>query len=333
LQNVNDLKAQIAANAKGAQELRKMVTQFTLPVVQAYMGHVQDNSAESVRRVLDRLHDCVFDYEMDQGTRIKVAITLDKEKREATVDFTGTSPQQPSNFNAPEPVTRAAVLYVFRVMVDDDIPMNAGCLRPINIVIPPRSMLSPEYPAAVVAGNVETSQAVTNCLFGALGAMAAAQGTMNNLNFGNDRYQYYETICSGSPAGSGFPGTDAVQTHMTNTRLTDPEILEFRYPVLLEDFHIRAGSGGRGRWSAGDGVVRVIRFLEKMECTILSGHRRVRPFGLAGGEAGQVGANTVRRKDGRTEKLAGCDATVLDAGEAVIIQTPTAGGYGKPESG
>jgi 5-oxoprolinase (ATP-hydrolysing) len=193
-------------------------------------------------------------------------------------------------------------------------------------------MLSPEYPAAVVAGNVETSQAVTNCLFGALGAMAAAQGTMNNLNFGNERYQYYETICSGSPAGPGFPGTDAVQTHMTNTRLTDPEILEFRYPVLLEDFHIRAGSGGRGRWNAGDGISRTIRFLEKMECTILSGHRRVPPFGLAGGEAGQVGANAVRRKDGRIDKLEACDATVLDAGEAVIIQTPTAGGYGKPES-
>jgi len=332
LQNINDLKAQIAANAKGAQELQKMVAQFTLPVVQAYMRHVQDNAAESVRRVIDRLHDCAFDYEMDQGTRIKVKITVDKDKREATIDFTGTSPQQPSNFNAPEPVTRAAVLYVFRVMVDDDIPMNAGCLRPIRIVIPPKSMLWPEYPAAVVAGNVETSQAVTNCLFGALGAMAAAQGTMNNLNFGNDRYQYYETICSGSPAGRGFPGTDAVQTHMTNTRLTDPEILEFRYPVLLEDFHIRAGSGGRGRWNAGDGVSRTIRFLEKMECTILSGHRRVRPFGLAGGEAGQVGINAVRRKNGQIEKLEGCDATMLDSGEAVIIQTPTAGGYGKRES-
>ena len=331
LQNINDLKAQIAANAKGADELQKMVAQFTLPVVQAYMGHVQDNSAESVRRVLDRLHDCSFDYEMDQGIWIKVKITVDKAKREATVDFTGTSPQQPSNFNAPEPVTRAAVLYVFRVMVDDDIPMNAGCLRPINIVIPPKSILSPEYPAAVVAGNVETSQAVTNCLFGALGALAAAQGTMNNLNFGNDKYQYYETICSGSPAGPGFPGTDAVQTHMTNTRLTDPEILEFRYPVLLEDFHIRAGSGARGQWNAGDGVVRAIRFLEKMECTILSGHRRVHPFGLAGGEAGQLGANAVRRKDGRIEKLKACDATVLDAGDAVIIQTPTAGGYGEPQ--
>jgi 5-oxoprolinase (ATP-hydrolysing) len=329
-QNINDLKAQIAANAKGAQELRKMVTHFTLPVVQAYMRHVQDNAAESVRRVIDRLHDCEFAYEMDQGTMIKVKITVDKNRREATVDFTGTSPQQGSNFNAPEPVTRAAVLYVFRVMVDDDIPMNAGCLRPLRIVIPEKSMLSPEYPAAVVAGNVETSQAVTNCLFGALGAMAAAQGTMNNLNFGNAHYQYYETICSGSPAGPGFPGTDAVQTHMTNTRLTDPEVLELRYPVLLEDFHIRKGSGGKGKWNAGDGVSRTIRFLEKMDCTILSGHRRVRPFGLAGGEAGQVGENQVRRKNGRMEKLAACDATVLDAGEAVIIQPPTAGGYGTP---
>ena len=329
VQNVNDLKAQIAANEKGAQELRKMVAQFSLPVVLAYMQHVQDNAAESVRRVIDALHDSEFSYEMDQGTVIKVRITVDKGKREATVDFTGTSPQQPSNFNAPEPVTRAAVLYVFRMMVDDDIPMNAGCLRPINIVIPPHSMLSPEYPAAVVAGNVETSQAVTDCLFGALGALAAAQGTMNNLNFGNAKYQYYETICSGSPAGPGFPGTDAVQTHMTNTRLTDPEVLELRYPVVLEDFHIRAGSGGRGQWNAGDGVRRAIRFLETMECTILSGHRRVRPFGLAGGEPGQVGENSVRRKDGRIETLKGCDATTLEAGETIIIQTPTAGGYGK----
>ncbi|MET0866764.1 MAG: hydantoinase B/oxoprolinase family protein, partial [Pseudorhodoplanes sp.] len=327
-QNINDLKAQIAANEKGVQELRKMVQQFTLPVVQAYMKHVQDNAAESVRRVIDRLHDSEFSYEMDQGTFIKVRITVDKKKREATVDFTGTSPQQPTNFNAPEPVTRAAVLYVFRVMVDDDIPMNAGCLRPINIVIPKGTMLTPQYPAAVVAGNVETSQAVTNCLFGALGALSAAQGTMNNLNFGNARYQYYETICSGSPAGPGFNGTDAVHTHMTNTRLTDPEILEFRYPVLLEDFHIRKGSGGKGEWHAGDGIRRTIRFLEPMECTLLTGHRRVRPFGLSGGEAGQVGENSVRRKDGRIEKLKGCDATVIDAGEAIIIQSPTAGGFG-----
>ncbi len=286
-----------------------------------------------MRRVIDRLHDCAFDYEMDQGTWIKVKISVDKEKREATVDFTGTSPQQPSNFNAPEPVTRAAVLYVFRVMVDDDIPMNAGCLEPIRIVIPPGSMLSPQFPAAVVAGNVETSQAVTNCLFGALGAMAAAQGTMNNLNFGNAKYQYYETICSGSPAGPGFPGTDAVQTHMTNTRLTDPEVLEFRYPVVLEDFHIRAGSGGRGQWNAGDGILRAIRFLEPMECTILSGHRRVRPFGLAGGEAGQVGENWVRRADGSLEKLQACDATTIGAGEAIIIQTPTAGGLRRAVGG
>lgn len=331
IQNINDLKAQIAANEKGAAELRKMVEQFTLPVVRAYMQHVQDNAAESVRRVIDRVHDAEYSYEMDQGTFIKVKITIDKKKREATVDFTDTSPQQPTNFNAPEPVTRAAVLYVFRVMVDDDIPMNAGCLRPINIVIPKKSMLMPEYPAAVVAGNVETSQAVTNCLFLALGALAAAQGTMNNLNFGNKKYQYYETICSGSPAGLGFDGTDAVHTHMTNTRLTDPEILEFRYPVVLEDFHIRKGSGGKGKWHAGDGIRRTIRFLEKMDCTILSGHRRVPPPGLAGGDAGQIGENSVRRKGGGVEKLQGCDETTIDPGEAVIIQTPTAGGYGKPD--
>lgn len=329
IQNVNDLKAQIAANERGVAELRKMVTQFTLPVVKAYMKHVQDNAAESVRRVIDRIHDSSFEYPMDQGMVIKVKISVDKKKREATVDFTGTSPQQPSNFNAPEPVTRAAVLYVFRMMVADDIPMNAGCLRPVNIIVPPKSMLTPEYPAAVVAGNVEVSQAVTNCLFGALKALACAQGTMNNLNFGNDKYQYYETICSGSPAGPGFNGTDAVHTHMTNTRLTDPEILEFRYPVLLEDFHIRKGSGGKGKWHAGDGIRRTIRFLEKMDCTVLSGHRRVPPFGLEGGEAGQVGENWVRRKDGTMVKLEGCDATEIDADEAIIIQTPTAGGYGK----
>jgi 5-oxoprolinase (ATP-hydrolysing) len=309
-----------------------MVAHFTLPVVKAYMKHVQDNAAESVRRVIDRLHDSSFAYPMDLGTTIRVKISVDKGRREATVDFTGTSEQQPNNFNAPEPVARAAVLYVFRVMVDDDIPMNAGCLRPINIIIPKRTMLTPEYPAAVVAGNVEVSQAVTNCLFGALGAIAGAQGTMNNVNFGNDRYQYYETICSGSPAGPGFPGTDAVHTHMTNTRLTDPEILEFRYPVVLEDFHIRKGSGGRGKWNAGDGIRRTIRFLEKMDCTLLTGHRVVPPFGLAGGENGQVGQNSVRRLDGSIEQLKGCDATVIDAGEALIIQTPTAGGYGKASS-
>jgi 5-oxoprolinase (ATP-hydrolysing) len=332
LQNVNDMKAQIAANEKGVAELRKMVAQFTMPVVKAYMKHVQDNAAESVRRVIDRLHDSSFEYPMDLGTTIRVNISVDKKKREATVDFTGTSEQQPNNFNAPEPVARAAVLYVFRVMVDDDIPMNAGCLRPINIIIPKRTMLTPEYPAAVVAGNVEVSQAVTSCLFGALGAIACAQSTMNNVNFGNDKYQYYETICSGSAAGPGFPGTDAVHTHMTNTRLTDPEILEFRYPVVLEDFHIRKGSGGKGKWNAGDGIRRTIRFLQKMDCTLLTGHRVVAPFGLAGGENGQVGQNSVRRLDGSIEKLKGCDATVIDAGEALIIQTPTAGGYGKAET-
>jgi len=331
LQNVNDIKAQIAANEKGLQELRKMVTHFTLPVVKAYMKHVQDNAAESVRRVIDRLHDSSFEYPMDLGTTIKVKITVDKKKREATIDFTGTSPQQGNNFNAPGPVTRAAVLYTMRVMVADEIPMNAGCLRPVNLIIPKHSMLAPEYPAAVVAGNVEVSQAVTNCLFGALGEIACAQGTMNNLNFGNKTYQYYETICSGSPAGLGFHGTDAVHTHMTNTRLTDPEILEFRYPVVLEDFHIRKGSGGKGKWHAGDGIRRTIRFLEEMDCTLLTGHRVVPPFGLAGGSAGQPGENSVRRKDGKIEKLKGCDATVIDAGEAIIIQTPTAGGYGKAD--
>ncbi|HEX2653711.1 MAG TPA: hydantoinase B/oxoprolinase family protein [Xanthobacteraceae bacterium] len=331
VQNINDLKAQIAANEKGVQELRKIFDLFGLDVVRAYMDHVQDNAAESVRRVIDRLHDSSFTLEMDQGTVIKVKITVDKANREAIVDFTGTSPQQATNFNAPEPVTRAAVLYVFRVMVDDEIPINAGCLRPIRIIVPKDSMLSPSFPAAVVAGNVETSQAVTNCLFGALGALSCAQGTMNNLNFGNDKYQYYETICSGSPAGPGFDGTDAVHTHMTNTRLTDPEILEFRYPVLLEDFHIRPNSGGRGRWNAGNGIRRTIRFLEQMQCTTLSGHRRVPPFGLAGGTPGQVGENWVRRKDGRMEQIQGCDETMIDADEAIIIQTPTAGGYGDPK--
>ncbi|MCR4281684.1 MAG: hydantoinase B/oxoprolinase family protein, partial [Bauldia sp.] len=273
-QNVADIRAQIAANEKGVQELRRIVEHFGLDVVRAYMGHVQDNAAESVRRVIDALHDSSFEVPTDQGAVIKVKITVDKAKREATVDFTGTSPEQPTNFNAPEPVTRAAVLYAFRVMVEGDIPMNAGCLRPINVVIPEGSMLSPRYPAAVVAGNVETSQHVTDCLFGALGALASAQGSMNNLTFGNARYQYYETICSGSPAGvfndgTGFDGTDGVHTHMTNSRLTDPEILEFRYPVLLEDFHIRENSGGRGKWTAGNGTERTLRFLEEMDCAIL----------------------------------------------------------------
>ncbi|GJD48667.1 hypothetical protein OPKNFCMD_1390 [Methylobacterium crusticola] len=329
-QNVNDLKAQIAASERGIAELRKMIAHFGEDVVQAYMGHVQDNAAESVRCVIDGLSDCWFALEMDQGCTIRVAIRIDRERREAVVDFTGTSPQREDNFNAPAPVTQAAVLYVFRVMVEGAIPMNAGCLRPIRIVIPEGSMLAPAYPAAVVAGNVEVSQAVTNCLFGALGALAAAQGTMNNLTFGNDRYQYYETICSGSPAGPGFDGVGGVHTHMTNSRLTDPEILEFRYPVVLEDFHLRRGSGGRGRWCAGDGTSRTIRFLEPMECALLTGHRRVPPFGLAGGEPGEVGANRVRRRDGTIEELGGCNQTRIEAGEAITVVTPTGGGYGDP---
>ncbi|MFM9974502.1 MAG: hydantoinase B/oxoprolinase family protein [Beijerinckiaceae bacterium] len=328
-QNMNDLKAQIASNARGQQELEKMVETFGLDVVKAYMNHVQDNAAEMVRRVLDRLHDCEFTYPMDQGCEIRVKITVDKQARRATVDFTGTSPQRADNFNAPMPVTRAAVLYVFRLMVDDDIPMNAGCLRPIDIIIPKQSMLSPEYPAAVVAGNVEVSQAVTNCLFGALEAMAASQGTMNNLTFGDDTYQYYETICSGSPAGPGWHGTSGVHVHMTNSRLTDPEILEFRFPVVLEDFHIRRGSGGKGQWNAGDGTSRTIRFLQTMDCAILSAHRKVRPFGMAGGEPGKLGRTEVRRNSGKIEVLEGADQTMLEAGEAVTVITPTGGGYGK----
>ncbi len=327
VQNINDLKAQIAANEKGVAELKKMIGYFGMDVVNAYMGHVQDNAEESVRRVLDRLADGEFSYEIDQGSIIKVRITVDKARREATVDFTGTSPQRPDNFNAPGPVTRAAVLYVFRVMVDDMIPMNAGCLRPIRLIVPDGSMLAPRYPAAVVAGNVEVSQAVTNCLFGALKALASAQGTMNNLTFGNDRHQYYETICSGAPAGPDFDGASGVHTHMTNSRLTDPEILETRFPVVLEEFTIRRGSGGKGRHKAGDGTRRTIRFLETMECAILSGHRRVRPFGVDGGEPGQLGENLVRRT-GSIEKLSGCASVVLLAGDAVTIVTPTGGGFG-----
>ncbi len=329
LQNVNDLKAQIAANEKGAQELKRMVEQFSLAIVEAYMGHVQDNAAESVRRVVDRLKDSEFSCEMDQGAIIKVKISVDRDRREAIVDFTGTSPQQPTNFNAPEPVARAAVLYVFRVMVDDEIPMNAGCLRPIRVLIPEGSMLSPRYPAAVVAGNVETSQAVTDTLFGALGALGSAQGTMNNLTFGDARYQYYETICSGAPAGPGFNGAAAVHTHMTNSRLTDPEVLESRFPVVLEDFHIRRGSGGKGKWRAGDGTMRRLRFRQRMDLALLTGHRRVANFGMEGGEEGELGRNFVVRTGGRIEALQGCDQTVLEAGEAIVIVTPTGGGWGK----
>ncbi|BCM20498.1 hydantoinase B/oxoprolinase family protein [Mesorhizobium sp. J8] len=336
VQNIADLKAQIAANEKGVAELRKMVAHFGLDVVEAYMGHVQDNAAESVRRVIERLPDsAAYEYPTDTGQVIKVKITVDRQKREATVDFTGTSPVMKNNFNAPEPVARAAVLYAFRVMVEDMIPMNAGCLRPINIVIPDGSMLKPAYPAAVVAGNVETSQHVTNALFGAMGAIANAQGTMNNLTFGNRKYQYYETICSGSPAGRmnsgrGFAGTSGVHTHMTNSRLTDPEVLELRFPVVLEDFHIREGSGGKGKWNAGDGTRRTIRFLEQMECAILSSHRNRPPQGLEGGGDGEAGSTKVRRNDGTVDVLKACDQTTLEAGEAVIVTTPTPGAFGKP---
>ena len=329
-QNINDLKAQVAANEKGAAELKKAIQEFSLDVVKAYMGHVQDNAAEHVRRAIEHLRESSFSYEMDNGSVIKVKITLDYRAREATVDFTGTSPQRGDNFNAPEPVTRAAVLYVFRIMVDDMIPMNAGCLRPIKVILPEGSMLSPRYPAAVVAGNVEVSQAVTNCLFGALHAMAAAQGTMNNLTFGNVRYQYYETICSGSSAGPGFDGAAGVHVHMTNSRLTDPEVLENRYPVLLEDFHIRERSGGKGQWNSGDGTSRTIRFLETMDCAILSGHRRIHPFGLDGGEAGEIGRNFVTRKNGEIEELKGADQTLVEPGDKITIITPTGGGYGLP---
>jgi 5-oxoprolinase (ATP-hydrolysing) len=330
-QNIADIKAQLAANEKGVLELRKMVKDFSLPVVHAYMQHVQDNAEESVRRVIDRLHDSEFSYIMDQGTVIRVRISVDKKKRAARIDFTGTSPQQPSNFNAPRPITRAAVLYVFRCMVDDNIPMNAGCLRSIDIVIPNNCMLSPEYPAAVVAGNVETSQAITDTLFGALQVMAAAQGTMNNTNFGNDQYQYYETICGGAGAGPGFDGASAVHTHMTNTRLTDPEVLEFRYPVLLESFSVRRGTGGNGKWKGGDGVERIIRFLDRMEVSFLHGHRRVSPYGMAGGEPGRRGENYVHRASGDIEKREGCDQFVCDVGDAIIIRTPSGGGYGRAD--
>ena len=332
--NVADLKAQIAANARGINELRKMVVNFGLDVVQAYMGHVQDNAAEAVARVLEKLSDGDYAYETDTGQVIRVKITVDRAAREATVDFTGTSEARKNNFNAPEPVTRAAVLYVFRVMVEAPIPMNAGCLRPIRIIVPEGSMLSPRYPAAVVAGNVETSQHVTNALFGAMSAMANSQGTMNNLTFGNYEFQYYETICSGSPAGQfndgrQFSGTSGVHVHMTNSRLTDPEILELRFPVLLENFALRPGSGGKGAANAGDGTIRTLRFLTRMDCAILSSHRNRPPQGGAGGGAGEAGRTEVRRLSGAVEVLNACDQTVLEAGEAVTVITPTAGGFGR----
>ncbi|MFN0162358.1 MAG: hydantoinase B/oxoprolinase family protein [Burkholderiales bacterium] len=328
-QNMADLRAMIAANEKGVQELRRMVTEFGLDVVHAYMQHVQDNAEESVRRVIDVLKDGEFAYEMDHGAVIRVKISIDRENRGATVDFTGTSPQLPNNFNAPSAVAYAAVLYVFRSLVDDDIPLNAGCLKPIRVVIPEGSMLNPRYPAAVVAGNVETSQCLTDTLYGALGVMGASQGTMNNFTFGNDKYQYYETISAGSGAGDGFDGATPVQTHMTNSRMTDPEVLEFRYPVRVEEHSIRFGSGGRGRWNGGPGALRRVRFLERMNAGILSGHRRVPPYGMAGGGDGQVGRNYVERADGTVTELGGSEETVCQPGDVFVVQTPTGGGYGR----
>lgn len=328
-QNITDLKAQVAANARGARELLSMVEQFGLETVKAYMGHVQDNAEESVRRLIAKLPGGRFNLETDDGWCVQVAIKTDADTRSATIDFSGTSAQQVTNFNAPEPVTRAAVLYVFRVMVEEAIPLNAGCLRPLNIIIPEGSLLKPEYPAAVVAGNVEVSQVVTNALFAALGALGSSQGTMNNLTFGNDRVQYYETVCSGSPAGPGFDGEAAVHVHMTNTRLTDPEVLELRYPVVVDDFSIRRGSGGQGKWRSGDGTHRVIRFLEGMDGAILSGFRRVAPFGLDGGEAGEPGSNTLIRADGQTEELPGNTQFTVVPGDRFVMTTPTGGGFGE----
>jgi 5-oxoprolinase (ATP-hydrolysing) len=328
--NIADLRAQIAATEKGVQELRDMVEHFGLDVVRAYMGHVRANAEEAVRRVIPALRDGAYTYQMDSGDVIKVTVRVDREARSAEIDFTGTSAQLPTNFNAPSSVAMAAVLYVFRTLVDDDIPLNSGCLTPIRVTIPPRTMLSPEYPAAVVAGNVETSQAITGALYAALGVMAEGSGTMNNVTFGNDRHQYYETVASGSGAGPGFAGTDVVQTHMTNSRLTDPEVLEWRYPVRLESYEIRYGSGGAGRWPGGNGGRRRIRFLEPMTVTVLSGHRRVPPYGMAGGEPGALGRNWVEHPDGSTTPMRGCDSVRVNPGDVFVIETPGGGGYGPP---
>jgi 5-oxoprolinase (ATP-hydrolysing) len=329
-QNEADMRAQIAANEKGVQELRKMVDHFGLDTVMAYMGHVQDNAEESVRRVIDVLKDGEFEYGFDNGQSVKVKISIDREARGATVDFTGTSPQGRNNFNAPAAVCRAAVLYVFRTLVDDDIPMNEGCLKPIDIVLPEDCMLNARYPGAVIAGNVETSQVVTDTLYGALGVMAAAQGTMNNFVFGNDHVQYYETVCGGTGAGPDFDGTDAVHTHMTNSRLTDPEVLEWRIPVLLESFEIRAGSGGAGAHHGGAGVRRRMRFLEDMEVVILANRRIVAPYGMAGGEPGAPGRNWVERTDGSVEILTATDMRHIHPGDVFVLETPGGGGYGSP---
>ena len=327
-QNIADLKAQAASCAKGAAELARICAQYGADVVTAYMGHVQDNAEEDVRQVIGALKDGGFVMPMDGGAEIHVAITVDREARAARIDFTGTSEQQPNNLNAPGSVTKAAVLYVFRCLVQNDIPMNAGCLKPLEIVVPEGSLLNPRPPAAVAGGNVETSQAVVDALFGALGVMAAAQGTMNNLTFGNDRHQYYETICGGAGAGPDFDGQTAVHTHMTNSRLTDPEILESRFPVRLDEFSIRQGSGGDGAHHGGDGVFRRIRFREAMTAAILSTRRETDPFGLEGGAPGAPGANMVLRADGETVGLKGRDEVAVDVGDAILIATPGGGGFG-----
>jgi 5-oxoprolinase (ATP-hydrolysing) len=330
-QNMADLRAQVAANQKGVEELHRMVGYYGLDVVRAYMGHVQDNAEEAVRRVITALKDGAFTVELDNGARVNVAITVDKGARRARIDFTGTSNQLPNNFNAPSSVCMAAVLYVFRTLVADEIPLNGGCLKPLDVIIPPGSMLNPHYPASVVSGNVETSTCITNALYGALGVMAASQGTMNNFTFGNAKYQYYETISGGSGAGEGFDGTDVVQTNMTNSRLTDPEILEFRFPVRLESYAIRPGSGGAGRWHGGNGGVRQVRFLEPMTAAILSNNRIHAPFGMAGGEPAARGVNTVVRADGRVAQVGHIGKVEMAAGDMFVIETPGGGGYGKAQ--
>ncbi|MEJ1127686.1 hydantoinase B/oxoprolinase family protein [Variovorax sp. CCNWLW225] len=328
-QNLADLRAQIAANEKGVQELQAMVAQFGRETVAAYMGHVQDNAEESVRRVITALKNGEFTLPLDNGAKICVRVTVDAIKRSATVDFTGTSAQLPNNFNAPRAITMAAVLYVFRTLVDDDIPLNAGCLKPIEVIVPSGCMLNPLPPAAVVAGNVETSSCVTNALYGALGVMAASQCTMNNFTFGDGEHQYYETISGGSGAGPGFDGTSVVQTHMTNSRLTDPEVLEFRYPVRLDSYRLRAGSGGAGRWRGGDGGVRRVRFLAPMTASILSNGRLYGAFGGSGGEAGAAGVNRVERVDGTVETLDHIGQVQMAPGDVFVIETPGGGGWGE----
>jgi 5-oxoprolinase (ATP-hydrolysing) len=329
-QNLADLRAQVSACQKGIAELEAMTEHYGLEVVQAYMRHVQDNAEAAVRNVIGVLQDGEFAYEMDNGATVRVSIRIDRARREATIDFTGTSAQQPNNFNAPLPVTRAAVLYVFRTLVDDDIPMNAGCLKPLKLIVPEGSLLNPRYPAAVVAGNVETSQVVTDCLYGALGVLAASQGTMNNFTFGDDEHQYYETISGGSGAGPGFDGTDAVQTHMTNSRLTDPEVLEWRFPVRLESFRIRRGSGGAGRHRGGDGVERRIRFLKPMTAVMLANHRRIAPFGVAGGAAAATGRNWIERATGGRDEFGATFSAAMQRDDVIVIETPGGGGFGKP---